>query len=238
MPVEIVVGVDESAEPEFIAKAKALDLSLTVIIDTETTGLNPANDEVLQVAVVDGNADVLLNTLVKPVHRRAWSKAESIHGISPEDVKDAPTLEQLAPLIHQCVDGKVVVGYNLPYDLDMLRAGGVDIDAPVGVDVMREYARINRGKWAKLVDAASHYGYSMKNAHDALADAKATGCVYFSMLHDKQYLAVCAAATANAESEPESKPDYEGMGKAIGCGVTAILWIVIILFIAIKSCTG
>ena len=55
-------------------------------IDTETTGLEPGKDEILQVSVVNGNGDVLFDSLVKPTHRKRWPKAAEVNGITPDMV--------------------------------------------------------------------------------------------------------------------------------------------------------
>ena len=65
-------------------------------IDTETTGLEPGKDEILQVSVVDGNGNILFDSLVKPTHRKRWPKAAEINGITPDMVKDKPNIEDIA----------------------------------------------------------------------------------------------------------------------------------------------
>ena len=52
----------------------------------------------------------------------AWPEAEAIHGLTPVDVQDAPTLEALRPQIVQAVSGKTVVIYNAAFDQGFLPA--------------------------------------------------------------------------------------------------------------------
>lgn len=63
-----------------------------VCLDTETTGVSVRADEVLQVALIGGDGSVLLNELVKPERHASWHQAERVHGITPQDVEDAPPL--------------------------------------------------------------------------------------------------------------------------------------------------
>ena len=38
-----------------------------IVIDTETTGLNPYDDELLQVSIIDGQGNTLFNSYIKPL---------------------------------------------------------------------------------------------------------------------------------------------------------------------------
>lgn len=70
----------------------------TVYLDLETTGLE-STDEALSIALVGDDGETLLYSLIKPQKRKRWPKAEAIHGITPQKVKDAPTLDDLKPQI-------------------------------------------------------------------------------------------------------------------------------------------
>lgn len=89
-----------------------------VILDTETTGLGYA--EIVQIAVIDHEGNVLLDTLCKPLNYAEPNEATAIHGITPEMVADAPCFgevyEQLYPLLH----GREVVIYNAGFDVGIL----------------------------------------------------------------------------------------------------------------------
>ena len=91
----------------------------TVYLDTETTGLD-ADDEIVEIAIVDDNENVLVNTLVRPVNRPEWPDAENIHGISPKDVRNAPTQTQISDDIRDAVRDRRVVIYNAKYDSQYL----------------------------------------------------------------------------------------------------------------------
>ena len=52
----------------------------TFFLDTETTGLHPPHDKLVEVAIIDEAGDVVLDTLVNP--ERPIGFATQIHGIS------------------------------------------------------------------------------------------------------------------------------------------------------------
>ncbi|MET4696698.1 3'-5' exonuclease [Endozoicomonas lisbonensis] len=156
---------------------------MTVYIDTETTGLNHS-DEVVEIAIIDDH-QTLLNTLVKPVRATAWPEAQAIHGISPNDVKDAPAYDDIRSKIHELVAGHDVIIYNAGYDSMFLED---ELKAAKSVQCcMLKYSRHygewddyrDDYRWQKLTAAARHIGYRWEGtAHRALADTMATRAVW------------------------------------------------------------
>ena len=64
--------------------------NLKLVFDLETTGLNPAEDEILEAAIVTTDGDILFESRFKPACVTEWPKAQNVNGISPEMVADAP----------------------------------------------------------------------------------------------------------------------------------------------------
>ena len=63
--------------------------NLKLVFDLETTGLNPAEDEILEAAIVTTDGDILFESRFKPACVTEWPKAQNVNGISPEMVADA-----------------------------------------------------------------------------------------------------------------------------------------------------
>lgn len=176
---------------EDIRCLRAIDPRFIKGIDLETTGLDPYNDEILQVAVIDGAGTVLFNSLVKPSRHESWPTAQRVTGLSPQDVADGSPLDCCKATIEDALqDAELLVGFNVMYDLGFLHA--VDIDVPVCryFDVMREYAsvaqvrgRYGRILWRPLHECARHYGVELV-PHDALSDIQATMQCFTRMLND------------------------------------------------------
>ena len=164
-----------------------LATSPVVFLDTETTGTG-ARDEVVEIAIIDAEGKVLINTLVRPKNRKRWPDAEAIHGIGPAQVVDAPTLDLLMPSITTAVRGKNVVIYNSDFDSKFLPEA-LEKAAAVHCCMLR-YAKYkgdwneyrNDYRWHKLTAATRHIGYRFEgNAHRALADCRATRAVWQHM---------------------------------------------------------
>lgn len=181
-----------------------------VVIDFETTGLkSPMEgekyDEVLSVSIIDQDANVLLNTLCKPQRRKTWASAQEIHGISPAMVKNQPTFEEIFPTVKEILyKAKVVVAYNIAFEMKFLWGFDLEFGKPGGTQLIRNVvwgpdpmlmysAYKGTEKWQKLSSAAKHFKFSY-SAHDSLEDVKATLHCYKKLLEhvkkhpDKDYI--------------------------------------------------
>jgi DNA polymerase-3 subunit epsilon len=90
-----------------------------VIVDTETTGLG-ADDQVIEVAVVDASGKVLVERLVRPtcpIHPRATA----VHGYDADALSSAPTFAEVLPELRACLDGSRAIAYNAPFDERLMR---------------------------------------------------------------------------------------------------------------------
>lgn len=109
-----------------------------VYIDTETTGLDPRGDEIIEIAIIDHSEAVLLDTFVKPVHVSQWPEAQAINGISPEMVQNAPLLKDIAQQIKDAVKDRDAYMWNAIFDTQFL-AGLLDHVSSINC-AMYEYA--------------------------------------------------------------------------------------------------
>ena len=157
-------------------------------VDTETTGLHPDTDEILQLSIVDENGGVIFNEYFCPSFHLAWDEAEKINHITPEMVVGKPTIkERLAEINSIFARCNTIIGYKTGFDLSFLKAAGVEITNSVKViDVQQMYMGIvassgewdwehNCPKWRSLKECAESCRYEWQGeAHDSLADARAT----------------------------------------------------------------
>lgn len=172
----------------------------TFYLDTETTGLlsrfSLGDDEIVEIAIVDSDGRPMLNTLVKPTIKTSWPDAQRIHGISPEDVASAPTLEELLPEIRKLAVGNEIVVYNAGFDRQFIPD---DVFSAAKVEcAMLAYAEFrgvwnphyNNYKWHKLAVAAAATGFSESVTwHRALGDALAARHVW---MHVQREMAIVA----------------------------------------------
>lgn len=153
-------------------------------IDTETTGLDPATDEVIQVGIVDAtDGRPVLATHVRPSRTASWPDAEAVNHISPDMVADAPSQDEVARRVRNAVRGSdAVVAYNAPFDAAFLAHMGAlpddvwveDLMMPVAVANGAWDERHGHARWLRLDEAAAlaAYAWGDDRGHDAVADAR------------------------------------------------------------------
>lgn len=161
-----------------------------IVLDTETTGLNAAEDELLQVSIIDNEGTVLFDSYIRPTQHTEWAEAERVNHITPEMVADAPTIAEVMPEINDILKRyDKIVGYNVRFDADFLKHNGAEFSNAEYADAMKMFAPIygewndQRGsyKWQKLTAAADYYVYDWsahEEAHNSLGDCYATLHVY------------------------------------------------------------
>ena len=173
-----------------------MQISLICNSPTETTGLNPYDDELLQVSIIDGQGNTLFNSYIKPLYTDNWNKAMAVNHITPETVATAPNILEVKQEISRIINSAhTIIGYNVDFDLGFLSNIGIRNENAAIVDVMEDFADIygewseqyGCHKWQKLTKCAEYYGYDWGTdiAHDSLADCKATLYCYQKMLQEE-----------------------------------------------------
>lgn len=89
----------------------------TVLLDTETTDLHGWP---VQVSVIDATGRVLLDTLAHAPEPISPS-AQAVHGISDDDLADAPDMRRVLDDLAAVLAGRRVLAYNARYDEEVLR---------------------------------------------------------------------------------------------------------------------
>ena len=101
--------------------------NLKLVFDLETTGLNPAEDEILEAAIVTTDGDILFESRFKPACVNEWPKAQNVNGISPEMVADAPgIIDKIGEMAALLQNAETIIGYNgKHFDIPFLECYGI-----------------------------------------------------------------------------------------------------------------
>ena len=86
------------------AKHYNMERERVLFFDLELTGVYD-HDEIISVSITNGNGEVLMDTLVKPLRKKKWNRTEKIHGITPAMVQDAPLLDDIIPTLKEMFEG-------------------------------------------------------------------------------------------------------------------------------------
>lgn len=163
-----------------LPEALELDRPL-VVFDLEATGLNKRMDRIVSIALVRYEPGREPESKVYFLNPTIPIPAEStkLHGITDEDVKDAPTFAEMVGVIDRHFAGADLAGYNLlGFDIPLLceeyaRAGRVfDLAGRRVLDAQRIFFN----KEPRNLAAALRYycGIEHEAAHDAMGDVRAT----------------------------------------------------------------
>ncbi len=152
-----------------------------VVFDLEATGLNKRTDRIVSLALVRyepvGTVEQV-NYLINP-GIPIPEETTAIHGITDEDVQEAPTFAEMAEIIMRHFDGADLAGYNiLGYDIQLLTEEFARVNRPFEIEGRRilDAQRIFFRNEPRDLSAALNYycGQPHENSHDALGDVLAT----------------------------------------------------------------
>lgn len=150
-------------------------------IDLETTGINLSTDKIIEIAIIkmlpDGNTAAKIKRINPgiPISK----ESSTIHGITNDDVKDAPLFKEVANELRQFLDNCDLAGYNSNrFDIpllveEFLRAGqNFEMKGRKLIDVQRIFHLMEK----RNLEAAYQFycNKELENAHSAEADARAT----------------------------------------------------------------
>ncbi|MCB1463758.1 MAG: CBS domain-containing protein [Nitratireductor sp.] len=171
------------ATPLFALQAAALD--------TETTGLDPADARIVQLGAVHMSGKVLLaqsawEQIVNP-DIAVPAESTAIHGISQEMADASPRLKEVWPTFMKTIEGRVVIGHSIGFDLAVLAAEAKRNRLPFSPPrslCIRMLAQIVAPSLANhSLDAlASWLGVEIHGRHSALGDAEAAGAVFLALV--------------------------------------------------------
>ena len=170
-----------------------MNLPLTndlVFFDLEATGLNVIKDRIVQVGFVklfaDGRPPEELEMKINPTVPVS-AEAAAVHGLTNADLADCPTFQDVAQQLYDFIGEADLGGYNSNrYDVPLLqeefyRAGlYLDTNKRQLFDAQQIFYRME----PRTLSAALQFyaGKTMENAHDALADVRATVDIFAGQL--------------------------------------------------------
>lgn len=183
-----------------------------VVFDTETTGLAPSRDRILELAAIrfiDGEPVELFSSLVNP-EREIPPEISALNIITDDMVADAPTISQVLPAFETFIGDDLLVAHNLEFDLKFaFHSGSTLLDTKRKyIDTLEQARKLlkkPRTKYYaeddywdydyesdydvddhKLDTLCSYYGIIRPYEHRAAADALATGDLFLELVEEKQ----------------------------------------------------
>ena len=161
------------------------------VIDTETTGLDPAKARVVEIGAVPlrkGKLDesASLRQLINP-GEPIPAEATRIHAIDDGMVASAPDFATAWPDFSAATSGEILIGHTFGFDLAVLKRecerAGLPWVRPRTLDtrLLALVAEPHLGGYT-LEHLASWLGVAIENRHSARADAIVTGKIFLALL--------------------------------------------------------
>jgi len=174
-----------------------------IILDTETTGLDPnQGHRVIEIAAVEmvnrRLTGVNLHRYIQP-DREIDAGAMQVHGISNEFLLDKPRFADIAREFAEFVQGAELIIHNAPFDVGFLnmelrQAGLPMLDGWVGgvTDTLAMAKALHPGQRNKLDALCKRYGVdnSARTLHGALVDCELLAAVYLALTRGQESLSI------------------------------------------------
>ena len=186
-------------------------MSREIVIDTETTGLNPlTGDRVVEIGGVE-----LFNHIPTGRHfhkyinpeRQMASDAFAVHGLSDEFLRDKPRFKEIADEMLAFFEDATLIAHNAPFDVQFLnfeleKAGRPSLKNTI-IDTVAVARDKHPGARVSLDALCKHYGIdnSRRTLHGALLDSEILADVYLELIGGRQ------VTLALVE---ETRPTYSG----------------------------
>ena len=183
-----------------------------VVLDTETTGLSSANNEITEVSAIrfeDWTPVMVFHSLVKP-QKAIPDEIIQKTGITNEMVSSAPTFSSIVPSLNEFIGKSNIVGHNLPFDLKFLYRNGFNFASQKRkyfdtLDIAKTTLKKPKMKWDREFESYEinfNYDYDVEDyklstlceffeirdnssAHRSTSDALATGILFHNLAQAK-----------------------------------------------------
>ncbi|WP_226658747.1 3'-5' exonuclease [Pseudalkalibacillus hwajinpoensis] len=157
-----------------------------VALDFETA--NSTRGSVCSIGLVEYEDGQLIREyyrLVKPKQNFFSGINVSIHGITKEDVADAPEFDVLwIEEIRELVEGKFLIAHNAQFDMSVLRAVLDQYDLPYPMLAYNCTVNLSKKTWTlpkyKLNVVSDYLGIQLDH-HHALDDARASALIFLKI---------------------------------------------------------
>ncbi|WP_245568889.1 3'-5' exonuclease [Desulfobacter curvatus] len=199
----IVIAHDAYERPDFFdfdlftkrkSDSKLNEMRLKDIVytvfDTETTGLDTRNDEIISIGAVRiVNGRILtgekFDRLIDPKINIPL-ESEKIHGINGEMVKGKPDIQEVLPLFCKFSEDTVLVAHNAAFDMKMFSMKeaetGIKFDGPILDTLLLALIVYPMFEKHNMAAIANFAGIDIVGRHTAIGDASATAQIFLKLI--------------------------------------------------------
>jgi DNA polymerase-3 subunit alpha (Gram-positive type) len=163
------------------ARGETLETLEYVILDIETTGLEPSQHELTEIGALKIKGQELkevFSSLIRPKNPIP-PEITRLTGIDDEMVKDSPNAREVLSKFSDFIDHAILIAHNADFDIPFIKLHlkqSTDKDLNNDVVCTVKIARFLLPDLAnhKLHTVASRFGFKVENRHRAMGDAELT----------------------------------------------------------------
>lgn len=149
-----------------------------VCVDCETTGLDPKESKIIEIAIVKFRGDQQLASFETLVNPECVIPEDSIkiHHISNEMVKDKPTIKEVLPACLKMIQGNIIIGHGISFDMDIIAEEAkrfcipCEITKQKSIDTLRLARLYGESPINSLEQLREHFNIPQEGAHRAMND--------------------------------------------------------------------
>lgn len=160
-----------------------------VVVDLETTGLNPKTDKIIEIGALkiqDGEIKGSFSELVRP-DRTLEKRITEITGITDGDLENAPYIEEILPAFLEFAGEADLMGHSILFDYSFLKRAAVNQKLSFersGIDTLRIARRYLPELESRSLPFLCRHFKIPHNPHRALSDVEATFELYLRLWND------------------------------------------------------
>jgi DNA polymerase-3 subunit epsilon len=168
-----------------------------LVLDTETTGLDPENgDRIVEIGIIELNNHIKtgrqFHYYINP-ERESDIKAEKIHGLSRDFLSDKLKFSDIAEELVEFISDSKIIIHNAKFDVSFLnselkRCNLNDLNNDNILDTLLLARKKYPGQSVSLDTLCRRFGIDISNRkiHGAILDAELLSLVYLELIGGKQ----------------------------------------------------
>ncbi len=155
------------------------------LVDLETTGLSPSDDDIIEIAAIKVRNNEVIDTyqqLINPGYD-IDDFVSDLTGITNKMLADSPSINEKIDDFINFVSDDIIVGHNVNFDINFIYDNLLKIKNNFFtnnfIDTMRFSRKLFKDKkHHRLLDLVDLYNIDINESHRALADCNTTFMVY------------------------------------------------------------
>lgn len=149
-----------------------------ICLDCETTGLEPTQDRVIEVAAIKFTFNETLDsyeTLIDPECKISEASID-IHHISDEMVQGKPKIQEILPLLFNFIGKHIILGHGIGLDIAFLIESAkryqipCNLETHTSIDTLRLARLYGESPTNSLEKLRQHFNIQQEGAHRAMND--------------------------------------------------------------------